>query len=116
VSWGNARQPVVISYYADAAGGNHGLLLTKRGFEILDFPGSIFQCNCGISANGDVVGFYESVDGKFHTFVLSKETSTTIDLPGAAATGLARDITGTNPGGDIVGNYTSTDGKLHGFL
>ena len=58
------------------------------------------------------MGGYQSADGKWHGFLLSQGTYTTIDGPGATVTG----ATGINAAGDIVGHYVSEDGMDHGFL
>jgi len=65
-----------------------------------------------INAEGDVVGRYNTPDGKGHGYLLRKGRFTTIDVPGSVLS-LA---TGINSKGAIVGKYMTVDGKFHGFL
>jgi hypothetical protein len=41
------------------------------GFSTIDVPGVIQNCNFGINSSGEIVGIYQSVDGKFHGYLLT---------------------------------------------
>ena len=101
---------------------NIGHLYVLRGTNLttFDLPGvlPIAQDNGGINPRGDVVGQYCNAlpcvnpASAAHGFVLSGDNLTTIDFPGAAATG----VFGINPSGDIAGGYIDAAGKNHGFM
>jgi hypothetical protein len=76
------------------------------------YPGAIFtQCR-GINAAGQMVGAYQSPDGKFHAFVKDGPEFISFDIPGATDT-VAE---GIDPQGEIVGRYTTPDTVTHGFF
>lgn len=51
------------------------------------YPGAYGNTTAfGINQAGDVVGYYETIDGNFHGFLLSGGVYTTIDCPGAQST------------------------------
>jgi probable HAF family extracellular repeat protein len=92
-------------------------VLSGATFTSFDPPGSIFTGGPHIDAEGDIIGYYESHDGKWHAYFLSGGTFTTIDPPGPPNFAAAGAIPGINPQGQIVGCYfDSTDGKTHGFV
>jgi probable HAF family extracellular repeat protein len=66
----------------------------------------------GINPAGDIVGFYNSQDGKQHGFVLTKGKFITLDIPSAIAT----EANGIDPQGDVVGRYVTPDGHTHAYF
>jgi hypothetical protein len=52
----------------------------------------------------------------FHMFVLGDGGFTTIDYPGATATGAATIGVGINPKGEVVGQYRDSANITHGFV
>ncbi len=76
-------------------------------------PGALLTRALGISATGDIVGWYKDAAGKFHGFQLHQGAAVPIDvdLPGVTQTRAS----GINAVGDIVGYYRDTTG-VHGFL
>jgi hypothetical protein len=106
----------------------HGFLLSGGKFTDLEDPLE-GTANCDTVANplgfeycstapadlndrGDITGWYTANDGTGHGFLLSKGVWTTIDFPGALATGCES----INDAGQIVGNYYDSSSVLHGFL
>jgi probable HAF family extracellular repeat protein len=66
----------------------------------------------GLNSAGDVVGVFNTPDGKQHGFLWSKGTFSRIDVPGATLTA----ANGMNPSGDIVVRYDDTEGKRHNLV
>lgn len=66
----------------------------------------------GINDSGVIVGSYADASGNGHGFMDAGGKFTTIDYPGALATG----VSAINNSGAIVGNYLGTDLLEHGFL
>jgi hypothetical protein len=76
------------------------------------YPGAVFTVCRDVNAAGQLVGFYQSADTKFHAFVRDGAGFISIDAPGAIDTrGFSID-----PRGQIVGRYTGPDGHIHGFF
>ncbi len=78
------------------------------------FPGASLTRALGISAEGDVVGWYkDAATNKIHGFLLhdGEPISVDVDLPGVTQTRAS----GINAAGDIVGYYVDATG-VHGFL
>ena len=101
----------IVGEYTNAAGTNHGFLLSRRAFTSIDFPGAVLTTALGINPRGDIVGRYQTSDGHFHGFLMSRGTFTSIDFGDT----LTR-AHGINARGDIVGRYDDPDGRRHGFL
>src|SRR5258708_37299528 len=83
-------------------------------FTASDFPGATTTQAWGITANGDIVGFYVSADKATHGFLKSRGEFSSIDFPGAAYT----DALGISPRGDVIGDYAATltgSGPHHGY-
>jgi hypothetical protein len=91
-------------------------LLRNEHFITLDVPGATLTQAVDINSEEQIVGVYRSMDGVFHMFLLSGGVFTSIDYPGAAATGAANIGVGINPRGDIVGQYRDASNVTHGFL
>ena len=81
-------------------------------FTTIDVPSATFTSAFGISPHSDIVGSYDSPDGRRHGYLLSHGKFTPIDVPGATLTFAF----GINPHGDIVGGYIDADGVGHGLL
>jgi hypothetical protein len=91
------------------------LLADGPTFTQIDFPGAAGTQAWGITANGDIVGAYVSVDNSTHGFLRTRGEFLSIDFPGAAYTY----VNGISPCGDIVGQYAATlngSGPNHGFM
>jgi uncharacterized membrane protein len=72
-------------------------------FSSIDLPGATRTTALGIDPKGDIVGD-DTIAGVGHSYLLSKDTLTTIDPPfGISGTSQAQ---GINPKGDVVGLYT----------
>lgn len=112
----NVRGDIVGSW-VDKNGVQHGFLLPAYGvFTVLDGPvGTIRSLAKGITAAGDIVGYFDTPD-KRHGFLLSRHGEfNPIDLDGT----LGPPPNGTftqwmNGRGDIAGSFFN--GAVHGFL
>ena len=82
-------------------------------FTKIDVPGAALTRATCINARGDIVGFYDDVNGVTDGFLLRKGVLSTIDFPNASLT-VPRAI---NARGDIAGWFqVFEDGIDHGFL
>ena len=97
------------------ATGEHGFLLRRGRFTMIDVPGAAEGTTAafGINNRGDVVGRYvdEAAD-RSYGFLLRHGRFTTIDPPGSVLT-TAR---GIDDLGRIVGFYAGSDDVFHGFI
>ncbi len=78
------------------------------------YPGASLTRALGISATGDIVGWYrDAVASKIHGFLLQdgEASAVDVDLPGVTQTR----VSGINAAGDIVGYYVDATG-VHGYL
>src|SRR5688572_13291750 len=82
-------------------------------FRRIDPPGSIETEAHGLNARGAIVGRYVDSNGVSHGFLFKAGQFSTIDMPGAAETLVAR---GINARGDIVGNYIDQNSEFRAFL
>jgi YVTN family beta-propeller protein len=82
---------------------------TRHGarFESFDFPGSTNTQATAITPSGEIVGRYNSADGKQHGFVLRDGAFTSVDVPGAT---FSTDAAWVNASGEIVGGYGDSRG------
>lgn len=82
---------------------------TRHGasFESFDFPGSTNTQATAITPSGEIVGRYNSADGKQHGFVLRDGVFTSVDVPGAT---FSTDVAWVNASGEIVGGYGDSRG------
>jgi hypothetical protein len=82
-------------------------------FQVIDVPGAQSTRVFGISAKGDIVGFYRDSGGVLISFVRHRDgTVVPFQLPGAIQTV----VRGINAAGDLAGDYTDADGVSHGFV
>ena len=111
---------------------HHGFLHRAAAFTTIDFPsppnlttppGMVRTDAWGINNRGEIVGVYQSTDGRSHVFRLREGQFTTIDFPGAFDTAPDGTKGGINSRGDIVSYYcdaiacgTSSNDDQHGFL
>jgi len=108
----NARGDIV-GKYTDADGVQHGYLLHKGAFSIIDFPNAQYTTSArGINARGDIVGVVRDADGNSHGFLLRDGQFTQIDYPGGSST----QAFGINNSGDITGEYFTAFGNPRGFI
>ena len=82
-----------------------------QSFVPIDFPGASSTQAWGISARGEIVGYYVNPDTTVHGFTMKGGVFSAIDFPGATRT----QAYGVNSQGDIVGTYVMA-GTTHGFL
>ncbi len=83
-------------------------------FTSIEVPGATMTAPQGINAAGQVVGAYNTADGRQHGFVMEGAAFTTIDYPDAFYT----NVRGIGPNGEVVGNFAgeSEPGVAsHGF-
>src|SRR6266849_2178678 len=87
---------------------------TRHGasFETFDFPGSTNTQATAITPSGEIVGRYNSSDGRQHGFVLRDGVFTAVDVPGAT---FSTDVTWVNAEAAIVGSYGDSRGG-HGYV
>jgi probable HAF family extracellular repeat protein len=78
---------------------------------VLDVPGAINTVATGISASGELVGFYQTGTGQ-HAFTYINGVFTTIDPTGAVGT----TPYAVNASGQVVGEYWDTNATNHGFV
>ncbi len=116
----------IVGFYNDEQGATtSGFLRSKKGrFTSIDVPGSQLTGPLKVNDRRQVVGLYIDADaqpanpdgtppaGVLHGFVWDDGEFTTIDVPGAAATG----VFGINNRGQMVGSYIDADGGYHGFV
>lgn len=106
----------VVGLYVDAAGNQHGFLLSEGYFSI-DYPGAIATDARGISPGGDIVGSFTNSPGgppTIHGYLLHLGAFTEVQYPGYQGT-IAQRIT---PTGRIYGCNHNTDfmASMHGFM
>ncbi len=107
----------IVGSWIDRDGVQRGFLLPADGaFTVIDGPaGAIRALARGITAAGDIVGYFDTPD-KRHGFLLSRHGQfSPIDIDGT----LGPPPNGTfaqwmNARGDVVGSFF--DGSVHGFL
>ncbi len=87
---------------------------TRHGpsFESFDYPGSTNTQATAITPSGEIVGRYNTPDGRQHGFVLRDGAFSSVDVPGAT---FFTDVTWINARGDIVGSYGDSRGN-HGYV
>jgi len=89
----------------------HGFTLIDGEFTDIviddDYPGAKSIHALAINARGDIAGYFEDSDKKIHGFLISNGNVTTVDAPGAVATGGAGGVLGLDAR-ELVGTY-STD-------
>src|SRR5512138_1827119 len=103
----NTRAWLAIGFVVGAAA-----TASAQQFTPVSYPDAILTTAYGINPQGDIVGQYESSDGRAHGYVLNGSRFHTIDPPGAILTFAF----GINGRGEIVGRYDTNDGRTHGFL
>lgn len=96
----------VVGLYKDAAGKQHGFLLSGEIFTSIDFPGAVSTDARGIGPGGDIVGTYrlavEPTTVPFHGYLLTRNgTFYHVDFPGHINTIAQRIL----PNGTILGCY-----------
>jgi uncharacterized membrane protein len=116
----------IVGTYKDKHG-THGFLMHGGTFTSIDFPGADSYTQAWkINDNGDIVGRYEGGDSKYHVYILSNGSFSSVpDVPGAVqiAPDNFSEAGGINNFDDLVSNYASSTpynfgstGNLHGFL
>jgi probable HAF family extracellular repeat protein len=93
---------------------NVGWIWDGQAYSFFTVPGSTgFGTTAGgINAPGQVVGYFQDVNGNFHGFLKHGSTFTQIDVPGATGTFAY----GINDRTDVVGWYLDQQFGEHGFV
>ena len=105
IAGGPNPQGTSVGFQQDTSGVLHGFTLTKQGvFTSFDPPGSTFTVAFFIDPQGVIVGEYFDSSFVSHGFILDGGKYTSVNVPGAAGTGLG----GINPSGEISG-FTCSD-------
>jgi len=87
-------------------------LKNSSTYTSFDYPGALFTYASGINNAGQIVGFYEDLNGNEHAFLKNGSTYTTIDPPGANFA----QAWGINNNGQVVGFYNKYSGGQQSFI
>jgi uncharacterized membrane protein len=98
--------------YDDAAGVQHGFLLTGSKYTTLDYPGALATTPFKINDSGMIVGSFIDASGGSHGFSYNGGAWTQIDFPGSSDT----EVYGVNSAGKIVGTYNGLHSVAHAFV
>jgi len=107
----------IVGSYRDAAGKQHGFVLTADGYTSIDFPGAISTDARGISPDGDIVGTFRLAGEppvNVHGYLLTKHGEfLRVDFPGHTSAIPQRIL----PDGTILGCYHDADtmSTMHGM-
>jgi uncharacterized membrane protein len=101
-----------VGYYFDAAGSEHGFIVSGSKYTNLDYPGSLATAANKINDAGAIVGSFLDSSFATHGFSYKNGKWTQIDFPGSADT----EANGINAAGDIVGVYDSPQPVTHAFM
>lgn len=106
---------MVVGYYDDVNGVQHGFTLSGTTYTSLDYPDALFTVAYGVNDAGTVVGYYEDANQVDHGFTVSStnfyNSYTPVDYPGALFT-IAY---GISSAGTVVGYYEDAMHQDHGF-
>ena len=98
--------------YTDAAGAQHGFVITDGRFEKVDFRGHLNSNIDAVDVSGAILGVYWDADGVYHGMLSRHGNETPFDVGGARDTYPL----GMNSEGDSVG-YWDTDGvTVQGYV
>jgi probable HAF family extracellular repeat protein len=103
--------------YQNAGGDLHGWILDKSGFQTVDDPAegaSLTTQLTAVNNRKDVEGFFTDNNGVFHTFLVSKGTLVSLDVPGATFVGTISG--GLSDRGDVAASFFGSDFVQHGFV
>jgi len=70
----------ISGFYIDGAGKNHGFLISKGEFKILDFPEATLTQAFGLNNRDEVVGQYVDASGLTHGFTFNDGEVTSVDI------------------------------------
>lgn len=106
---GSYAQNILFSPNTAATNGTgHGFLLKGGVFTTIDFPGATYTEAWKINDAGEIIGRYQTGDGKYHIYLLSNGTFTSIpDVPGAVQPEIF-EVGGFNRNRDIAATYCSS--------
>jgi hypothetical protein len=102
---------VIVGFYVDAGGMDHGWVRIGGTFHDVDVPGGVGTFAYGINDSSQIVGWYTDSGLVEHGFMLDKGIFTTIDFPGASLT----NVWSINGTGTVAGTYQDSSGVFHGF-
>lgn len=98
--------------YTDAAGAQHGFVISGKHVATVDFPGHLNANVDGLNDFGAIAGVYWDADGVFHGILRRGfGWDTPIDVAGARDTYPL----GINDSGEIVGYWDVDPAATHGF-
>ncbi|MFZ0287208.1 MAG: hypothetical protein WAL32_18415, partial [Terriglobales bacterium] len=100
------KSGVVVGYYVDIHGTNHGFALIRGSFRFLDVPGAQGTFPYGINDQDQAVGWYTDSDFIEHGFLYSGGKITTLDPPGSVLT----NAWSINNSGTVVGTFEDGSG------
>ncbi len=103
----------ITGFYIDSAKKNHGFLISKGQFTILDFPESTFTQALGLNNHDEVVGDYMDASDLTHGFIFDDGHFMSVDDPQGIGT---TTINRVNDRGQIVGFYVAAGGNTDGFV
>jgi probable HAF family extracellular repeat protein len=81
--------------------------ISAQMFKTINYPGAVMTHANGINAFGQIVGEWEDTSSRFHGFLYSGGTLTSLDYPGATVT----NAMGINNAGQIVGLFSASSGN-----
>jgi hypothetical protein len=102
---------VNVGYYTDSAYITHGLIVSGRKYQTVDYPGETIVELTSINKGGTVIGFHQNPGSG--TFSLKNGVFKDISYPGSNSTSAVS----INDNGVIVGTYYDPgDSSYHGFV
>lgn len=106
------RNGVIVGFYVDNSGVDHGFTRIAGVLSSVDVSGSIGTLLYGVNLT-HAVGWYTDNTGIVHGFSIdTKGDVKTLDPPGSTMT----NAWAINASNQIVGTYTDSSGVFHGFL
>src|SRR5215831_604422 len=95
---------VVVGFYDDSHGNDHGFIDLNGAFKRINFPGAVGTVADGINDKGVVIGTYAAKNGVNHGFLDHHGHLTEFNVPGA----------GTGPGQGTVGAVINNHAVIAG--
>jgi len=115
IAYGINNSDQIVGTWADSAGNQSGFFLVNgTSFSSLSYPGAAATVASGINSSGVICGEYFDSGGLAHGFGLTRAqngTYTTVDVPGAAQSGLDK----LNDKLQVGGYTADSNGNLSGM-
>ena len=102
---------VVVGWYMDTGGHEHGFVWNSGSYSSLDYPGASWTNILGINNSGLIAGTYQS-GGSPHGFLFDGKTYTTVDVPDGTETTLSK----VNNHKNVAGIVSDAFGNYHGVI